>query len=211
MAKLNRGRRPSIRIAEVSLSPSLRPIHGLTEVAALDAGSEETEILDREPGKFCFARWTNVVVQAWAAQADAAAIARLRQALTRAGGLGVRSSISVIAEGLPPPTEEARAGFIELMNSGAKEIVCLAVIVNGTGFASSALRSSLTGMRVATTRTYEMAVMGSVDELGPWLPPRHVAKTGVEIDPVRLCDFVRDVAHKAASTVPTLSIAPREK
>jgi hypothetical protein len=167
------------------------------------------ELFDRAPGEFCFARWKNVVVQAWAAQANAVSIARLRQTLSRVAGSGVRSSISVIADGLPPPTPEARAGFIDLMNSGANEIACLAIVVQGTGFASSALRSAVTGMRVATMRTYEMAILSSVEELGPWLPPRHLMKTGVELDPARLCEVVRDVTQKAVSTAPMLSLPPR--
>ncbi|HEY4016904.1 MAG TPA: hypothetical protein VGM06_26405 [Polyangiaceae bacterium] len=172
--------------------------------------TEDTEILDREPGKFCFARWKNVVMQAWAAQADAADLARLRQTLTRGGGFGIRSSITIVADRLPPPTEAARLAFIELVNNGAKEIVCLAIIVHGTGFASSALRSSITSIRIATGRAFEMTVLASVDELGPWLPPRHVERTGVEIDAVRLCDVVRHVERVAASSAPMLSRPPRD-
>ena len=170
-------------------------------------------VLDREPGKFVLARWKNVFVQAWAAQADAAAMARVNNIVRGANGqrLGVRSSISVVAEGLPPPTEEARAGFVALMNDNANEIVCLAIVVQGVGFASSALRSALTGMRLAAGQSsYEMSVFATVDEISPWLPLRHEAKTGVKLDPARLCDVVRRVQSAAASggSVPASAIPP---
>ncbi len=157
-------------------------------------------VLDREPGKFALARYKNVFIQAWAGQADGAEIRRLSGVLGASGPrLGLRSTICVIAEGLPPPTDEARAGFVDLMGDKAKEIVCLAIVVHGVGFASSALRSALTGMRVAAGKSsYEMAVFTSIDEVGPWVPPRHEARTGVRLEPARLCDIVRRVQSAAA-------------
>jgi hypothetical protein len=154
------------------------------------AHSRELVVLDHEPGAFLFGHWKNIAILAWAAQANASTIARLKHALSRVvSHPGGRSTISVIAEGLPLPTQEARAGLVDLVNQGAG-LACLAVVVNGTGFGSSALISAHTEMRNKSKRTYEMGVLGSVEELKVWLPPLHLRRTNVRIEPEQIGDNV---------------------
>ncbi len=167
---------------------------------------DKLTVLDREPGKFLLARWKNVFIHAWASRADAAAVQRVQMVLEGKNQprMGVRSSVSLIAEGLPLPTDEARHVMAEMLTDKAKEIACLAVVVSGSGFASSALRSMLTGMRIGSQpATYEMGVFGAVDELASWLLPRHEAKTGVKLDPARLGEVLKSAQSGAAASGPT--------
>jgi len=172
-----------------------------------DNSPEELRILDREPGKFLFGQWKNITVLAWAAQADANTIARLRRSLASVVGTcpGGRSTVSIIAEGLPPPTDDARERVADLMNGDNIDLACLAIVVNGSGFMSSVLRSMHTGMRIGAPRSYEMAMFGTTDELARWLPPLHLAKTGVHIDAAELRKIVCDALSAAAETAPSES------
>src|SRR5260221_567381 len=85
-------------------------------------------VLDCEPGRFLFGHWKNVTILAWAALADASVIARLRSALSRVIALHPegRSTVSIIAEGLPLPTPEARAAIVDLIKENADNIACIA-------------------------------------------------------------------------------------
>jgi len=138
----------------------------------------------------------------WAAQADADEIERLKRALPAVVGRfpGGRSTVSVIAEGLAPPTQAAREKLIEILNENANDLACIAVVVSGSsGFASSALRSMHTGLRFATPRNYEMGVLANVEDAAVWLSPRHAAKTGVVLDPVKLVEVVARLQAAAAN------------
>jgi hypothetical protein len=157
-------------------------------------------VLDCEPGAFFFGQWKNVTILAWAAQAGATAIARLRGALARVVGAhpGARSTVSLIGEGLPLPTPEARAAIIDLINENAQDIACIAVVVQGGGFSSSALFSGHTDIRSKSTRSYEMGLLGSIDQLMGWLPGPHLQRTGVSLDPIELGRIVRRALELAA-------------
>jgi hypothetical protein len=158
-------------------------------------------VLDREPGAFLFGQWKNVTILAWSAIADAATIARLKDALSRvvAAHPEGRSTVSIIAEGLPLPTPEARAALIDLMNQNVQNIACIAVVIGGSGFGSSALQSLHTNIRSKSPRSYEMGLLGSVEELKAWLPPRHLKRTMVSLDPAELGDVVNRAQLGAAA------------
>ena len=149
----------------------------------------EITIHDTEPGSFYIASWKNVLMVRWESAADSAAVERLAKvstALAAADPQSRRSNVHIITEtgGLPTPT--ARAGFIELMKEHADRLACVAIVVGGTGFLASALRSALTGMRLLAPRSFNYRLHGSVDEVLTWLPAEHHTRTGEELDSRRL-------------------------
>lgn len=166
---------------------------------ALAASDDTLFVVDQEPRKFLFGTWKNVVVLAWAAQADETVIGRLKVSLARIARLrpGPRSCISLIAAGLPMPTDEARAGILDLMNANGVQVGCLAVVIKGTGFQRSALHSAHTGMHLASTKSFEMIVLDCVEDLAGWLLPRH-EKTGVALDAKRLVAIANQASDGAA-------------
>jgi hypothetical protein len=192
-------RKPSAGVTGDAIALANRTLARVSK-SELASSADEFVVLDNEPRAFLFACWKNVTILAWAARADAGVVARLKRALARVVGShpGGRSTVSVIAEGLPPPTDEARAGFVELMNEHAGDLACVAVVVQGDGFSSSVLRSVHTGMRFQAPRSYEMGLLGSIEELEQWLPSRHV-KTGVTLEPRELGGVVKR-ALQAAKT-----------
>jgi hypothetical protein len=149
----------------------------------------EITIHDTEPGCFYIASWKNVLMVRWESAADSSAVERLARvstALAAADPVSRRSNVHIITEsgGLPTPT--ARAGFIELMKEHADRLACVAIVVGGTGFWASALRSALTGMRLLAPRSFNYRLHGSVDEVVKWLPAQHHTRTGEELDSRRL-------------------------
>jgi hypothetical protein len=158
-------------------------------------------ILDREPGRFLFAAWQNVSILVWVAQADAAAVSRLKAALAGfiAEHPGGRSCVTVVGAGVPLPTDdEARARFVELLKRSAGHLACLAVVAEGKGFERSGLLGFHTNLRMAAAEPSEFGFLGSVEELARWLPPRH-RKTGTALPPEELAAAVRraiDEAHR---------------
>ena len=153
---------------------------------------DELVVLDHEPHAFLFALWKNVTILVWAARTNDG-IPRLKLALAKVAGSHPkgRSTVSLIADGLAPPSnhDKERAAFLELVRQ-ASDLVCFAVVVKGEGFAASAWRSVHTGMRLRPQQPCEIGVLGSIDELMHWLPSRH-AKTGVILNPDELGLIVR--------------------
>ena len=149
----------------------------------------EITIHDTEPGSFYIASWRNVLMVRWESAADGSAVERLAKvstALAAADPQSRRSNVHIITEsgGLPTPT--ARAGFIALMKEHADRLACVAIVVGGTGFWASALRSALTGMRLLAPRSFNYRLHGSVDEVVKWLPAEHHTRTGEQLDSRRL-------------------------
>jgi hypothetical protein len=100
------------------------------------------------------------------------------------------SNIHLVAGGLSVPTSEARSGFIELMKDFAEQLACIGVVVGGSGFGASALRSFITGMRVVSPWSFDFRIYGTIEEIGKWLPASHHARTSVALDAAALVQML---------------------
>jgi hypothetical protein len=133
-----------------------------------------------------------VLVVVWESQATMTAVDRMVRAsntLNSAWPTG-RSNIHIIADGAGLPTPEVRAHFIDLMKIHAEELACVGVVVGGTGFWTSALRSFVTGLRWLAPRTFDFRLFGTVHEVARWLPPEHAKRTAVNLDSRRLVQIL---------------------
>jgi hypothetical protein len=72
--------------------------------------------------------------------------------------------------------------FLKIMKDNAPFVGCLAVILGGTGFWVSAMRSVVTGLRAVAPRVLDLRVHGKFEELLEWFPAEHLKRTGVNID-----------------------------
>jgi hypothetical protein len=145
----------------------------------------EITVHDTEPGRFHIASWKNVLIVRWESAANSSAVERLAKvskALAAAQLQTRRSNIHIIADGAGLPTPTARAGFIQLMKEHGDRLACVAIVVGGTGFLASAMRSLMTGMRLLAPRSFNYRLHGSTDEVVEWLPAEHLARTGEELD-----------------------------
>jgi hypothetical protein len=183
--------------------PELRSLPDVPSDAQL---LKEITVHDTEPGRFYIASWNNVLMVRWESAADSAAVERLAKvskALAAAQLQTRRSNVHIIADGAGLPTPTARAGFIELMKQHGDRLACVAIVVGGTGFLASAMRSLMTGMRLLAPRSFNYRLHGSTDEVVEWLPAEHLARTGEEIDSRRLGRVLALWANAGALAVPS--------
>ena len=127
---------------------------------------------------------------AWHAQATGSAVARVAR-LTRVvceefpGGM---STIHLIRNCAPLPTAEARTGFVEMMNAHRDALRNVAIMIEGSGFRASTMRSAITAMRFVSPRSFELRIHRDASEVLQWLPAAHTSSTGI--------DLPRDSLHR---------------
>jgi hypothetical protein len=172
-----------------SLQPgvaSARPGAGASQRVAEPVA--DLEVLDVVPNHFLFAVWKNVSLAVWRAAATATCVERLAVAIQSsiARNAGPRSSIHVILSGAGLPSAEARAGFVDLMRRSEGSLGCVGVVIDGSGFWSSALLGAMAGLRLVLPRSFDFRVCGSQEELLLWFPGAHERRTGVRTDQAEL-------------------------
>jgi hypothetical protein len=152
----------------------------------------EVTMLEVVPGQYRFGLWKNVILATWEGRADLPGVASLDKIGRdlRAAHPGQRySNIHIVLEGVELPTRAAREGFIEIMKSQADSVAAVSVVIQGSGFLASALRSFITGMRLLSPSSFAFRLHGTTLEALRWLPAEHRRMTGEEID-VRQLDRV---------------------
>ena len=149
-------------------------------------------MLDSEPGAFIFGSWRNVFIGVWESQATTAAVDRMIRATAPLNELypGGRSTIHYVAHGAGLPTAEVRNHFVDALKNNAENLACVAVVVVGTGFWTSALRSFVTGLRWLSPRSFDFRMNKTSEEVAKWLPVEHAKRTGVELDRRRLVQVI---------------------
>jgi hypothetical protein len=134
-----------------------------------------------------FGSWKNVFVSIWQSQGTVLAIDRMFAAIAAMPRIAEkRSDIYIIAEGARLPEARVRDHFIDVVKSSSPFLASVAVVVGGTGFWTSALRSFVTGLHWLAPRSFDFHLHGSVEEVADWLPPVHERLSGVRLDPSRL-------------------------
>jgi predicted nucleic acid-binding Zn ribbon protein len=129
--------------------------------------SSELALLAREPGAYGFYRWRNIAINAWASQPTGAAVqvlARLTEKSLTECPEGI-ASIHWIESGAGLPTAEARLSLGEIAKRYGQHLICVSVVLHGSGFWASALRSALTGVVLLAPRTYSLRFHADIPEL----------------------------------------------
>jgi len=138
-------------------------------------------LLDLEPGRFRYSMWRNITIGVWADQATGAAAERVLalsrfMAKTHVGG---HSNIVFVLDGTPVPTPEANRVFAQMYDQKVSDLSCMAIVIEGGGFWASALRSSITNLRMSNPGSMKMSVSDTLDQVLEWLPCEHAKRTGV--------------------------------
>jgi hypothetical protein len=146
--------------------------------------ADSLEFYEGEPGICRIAGLRNVLIHSWSARATGPAVARISVATQRmiASYPSGISTIHMIANKVGVPEAEARSALMKIMSEQAKHLACVAVVVGGTGFWASTMRSFVTGMRFMTPRNFDLRLHGTVDEVLAWFPKEHMKQTGVSVD-----------------------------
>ena len=145
---------------------------------------EEPTLIDVEPGAFRFYKWKNLLLVMWLGESGVSAIQRLGQAvvaLQQEHPAGT-SAVHFLNTNVKLPDAETRSALVQLSDQHAERLGAVAVVLAGSGFWASTMRSVVTAMRVLTARAYEMRIHGQLEEVADWLPAEHAKRTGVTID-----------------------------
>jgi hypothetical protein len=157
-------------------------------------------LFDHEPGQFYAAYYRNLSIVVWAGGADGAAVKRVRgisQLLIGRFPDG-HSNVSIVLNGVPPPTDEARQAFNYIFDGRVSDLRCMAVVLEGDGFWASALRSTVTGLRNAATTAFTVKLFSQLDPVSEWLPAEHLARTGVALDSEELRAALEEMRFELA-------------
>ncbi len=76
--------------------------------------------------------------------------------------------VTIIEADAPLPDSDARDAVAEFLNGISEKCVVSAVIFEGGGFRSAAVRAVVTGLTMLARQAYPHRVFGSVEEAAPW-------------------------------------------
>jgi hypothetical protein len=109
------------------------------------------------------------------------------QAAAFPGGI---ACLVILPPGAKPPPDDVKARVKALLNSFGPQLVCLAYVIEGSGFKAVAARAALIGMKVFMSRPYPVFVETSMDvALHKVLPYLAKGKT-ITTDPRRIADAI---------------------
>jgi hypothetical protein len=150
--------------------------------------------------------WRNMTIVVWSGQATGASVAQLDRVsvLCRKRDPHGHSVVHIVHEPTQLPSAEARAGLAQMMSDNADVLSAMAIVVGGSGFWATAMRSVVTAMRMVGSRAFELRINGSIQEVVDWLPATHFARTGVKIGRDELLHALQHVerGQSAAPSVP---------
>jgi hypothetical protein len=136
-----------------------------------------------DPGRFRFSVWRNVSITLWTAQATLEAaerVLRLSRQLNREFPEG-RSQVMIVSAGTAAPEGRASELLTEIYDPNVSRIVCIAAVLEGSGFWASGIRSRMTNMRIAAGNAMVLRVHETIDDVATWLPGEHLQRTGVKL------------------------------
>jgi hypothetical protein len=141
--------------------------------------------LHSEPGSIRFAVWNEIMFAKWEKAAELASVERLETLMRefRARNPKLRmSGVHLIGDGVGLPTPEARTKLMALIKEGSDHFGAVSIVIGGTGFVASAVRSFLTGLRLVAPRSFDFRLHSRTFEVAKWFPAAHEQRTGQAID-----------------------------
>lgn len=162
-------------------------------------GLVETVVLER--GRCHFSAYRNIAIGVWVAQADriaAEAALRMKEEMPKRCP-GGHSSVVFLLDGLPGPLPEALPLLHKLWERRS-DLACTAMILEGSGFWASGLRSMVNNARREGGGEIPLKMGTSIEQVVDWLSALHAQKTHVLIPPTELIEalsFARQLAEQA--------------
>jgi hypothetical protein len=175
----------------------MRPSHaalGVTDLVLLAA---------HVPGRYVAATVRDVVAFYWVGDAERNAMQFLAQLLDKqtAGRTKQASALHVVHERVALPDADVRGELMAMLQDYTGVTGCVGVVLLGTGFWASAMRSALTGVRMIATGAPPMKFAQSVEEIMPWFCTTHEERTGSTLQPSQLTSalhHLRDLGESPA-------------
>lgn len=138
-------------------------------------------------GRCHFSVYRNIAIGVWVGQADQLAA----EAALRVGKEmevrcpGRHSSVAFLLDGLPGPLPEAMPALTKLF-ARRPDLACTAIILEGSGFWASGLRSMINNSRREGGGGVPLRIGTSIDEIADWFSAQHAQETGVALTTAEL-------------------------
>lgn len=150
------------------------------------ADGERAHAIFRAPELDVFA-WKNVIVFVWRGNATADLLLKVAPVIeARWRAVGLMSCVNLVQKIFSLPNEEQRQAFKKISEKVTGKYATVVIVLEGTGFFFSAARGLVTGLLVVTRQQYTVNIASNIAEVVRWLPDKHMAATGVPLDPAEL-------------------------
>ena len=154
------------------------------------------------PGRCHFNAYKNVSIAVWVGQGNLDAIQLAAEVGREMAARHPRghSSVHFILDGLPGPTPDAQPLFNKAVGART-DLACLAVILEGSGFWASGLRSLINNTHREENGASALRIATAIEPLMGWFSEQHLRRTGVELSALQLRDVLshaRQVGELAA-------------
>ena len=163
----------------------------------LHLDSPDLALMAYEPAAYAFYRWDDIAVNVWLSHPTGEAVrvlARLTEESSQCNPKGL-SSIHWIENGAGLPTPDARQELAEIVRHHEGHLVCVAVLLRGSGFWASAVRSALTGVALLSPKRYPLRFFADLPELSSFVEHAHEQRTGRSPSSTRLATYVTSAVH----------------
>jgi hypothetical protein len=111
------------------------------------------------------------------------------------------SSINVMVPGgRGLPEAAARAELARIMHDHGKSTAAVAVIIPGSGFFVSAMRSLIAALSMVRPQGMPLQTFGDAAQLSEWLAPIHSERTGVPLTAAELLSLFQQAERALAET-----------
>jgi hypothetical protein len=136
----------------------------------LDADVEAAHQIVHEAGGMLVASCEDCVVSVLSRNLTLAGVNALGVELSRlVERYGSARYFSVVTEGRVREQPGARSAMTFVLNKHTKQLRRAAIVVEGTGFVVTAVRSVITGIHMASSATHPLRVFSTVDPALAWL------------------------------------------
>lgn len=156
-----------------------------------------TRTMRVELGHFALSAYRNISIAVWVGQATRPAVEALIETQKKLIALhpNGHSAVSFILDGLPAPTPDAQA-IVTRVFEARSQIACLAIILEGSGFWASGLRSMLNNAHRQAGGPVALKVATSLEGIVTWFSEEHKKGTGVELLPMPLLSVLANARQE---------------
>ena len=142
----------------------------------------QIEILVDSPASFRIGLLGNVVAVSWRGPMNDAAVEQLGRVaidLKESAGPVRHSYVHLMTERVQLPDANTRNEIAKILPALTEHVSVVVVLLEGSGFWSSALRGFLTGVRVLAPRNFDIRAESSITNVLSWFPAEHEKRSGV--------------------------------
>lgn len=173
------------------------------ELRRSDVPTQPVELLETGafPGIYTSYAWKNLIVTLWYAAATPESLPVFERGCKRVCAEhpeGFSSVHLMVPGGTQMPSAQVRAELARILRDCVPQVAAASIVIPGTGFWASALRSMVTALTLLLPREFELKICGELGEVAQWLAPRHTAATPVSLEPAEILQALT-LARRAAA------------